>query len=162
MDEIPLAEAAKRAGVKRFVQSAFMVVLPPRGVVDFRENVRVTEKGASAAYLPHPYTAYSNAFYRKRRFSTTSKSFVSRIRILTPAGGTSLPCPDSHLAVGIMPCPRTPQSQGSEGMGMFQVHSPISGMSEDTLLELSQIRAPLTKGFTSTVRSSRETRSTIW
>lgn len=38
-DEIPLANAAKAAGVKRFVQSAFMVVLPPRGVVDFREKV---------------------------------------------------------------------------------------------------------------------------
>ncbi|KAH6953493.1 hypothetical protein DER45DRAFT_587019 [Fusarium avenaceum] len=37
-DEIPLADAAKRAGVKRFVQSAFMVVIPPRGVVDFREK----------------------------------------------------------------------------------------------------------------------------
>lgn len=38
-DEIPLANAAKAAGVKRFVQSAFMVVIPPRGVVDFREKV---------------------------------------------------------------------------------------------------------------------------
>lgn len=38
-NEIPLANAAKAAGVKRFVQSAFMVVVPPRGVVDFREKV---------------------------------------------------------------------------------------------------------------------------
>lgn len=38
-DEIPLANAAKAAGVKRFVQSAFMVVVPPRGVVNFREKV---------------------------------------------------------------------------------------------------------------------------
>lgn len=38
--EIPLANAAKDAGVKRFLQSAMMVVIPPRGVVDFREQVR--------------------------------------------------------------------------------------------------------------------------
>lgn len=37
--EIPLANAAKDAGVKRFLQSAMMVVIPPRGVVDFREQV---------------------------------------------------------------------------------------------------------------------------
>ncbi|KAL0932189.1 isoflavone reductase family protein [Colletotrichum truncatum] len=37
-DEIPLANASKAAGVKRFVQSALMVVIPPRGVVDFREK----------------------------------------------------------------------------------------------------------------------------
>lgn len=144
MDEIPLAEAAKLAGVKRFVQSAFMIILPPKGAVDFRDKVRVVEKSASAASLPPLHMAYSNAFYRKRRFLTTSRSFVSRTRILTPAGGTSLPCPDFHLAVGIMPFPRIPQSQGSEWMGMFQVHSPISEMSEDTLLESSQIRAPST------------------
>lgn len=38
--EIPLANAAKAAGVKRFLQSAMMVVIPPRGVVDLREHVR--------------------------------------------------------------------------------------------------------------------------
>lgn len=37
--EIPLANAAKAAGVKRFLQSAMMVVIPPRGVVDLREQV---------------------------------------------------------------------------------------------------------------------------
>lgn len=37
--EIPLANAAKGAGVKRFLQSALMVVIPPRGVVDLREQV---------------------------------------------------------------------------------------------------------------------------
>lgn len=54
MDEIPLAEAAKRAGVKRFVQSAFMVVLPPRGAVDFRDKVRVTE----GVLQLHPFLPY--------------------------------------------------------------------------------------------------------
>lgn len=38
--EIPLANAAKAAAVKRFLQSAMMVVIPPRGVVNLREQVR--------------------------------------------------------------------------------------------------------------------------
>jgi hypothetical protein len=38
-DEKQPAQAAKKAGVKRFLQSAFMIVVPPRGVVDFREQV---------------------------------------------------------------------------------------------------------------------------
>ncbi|KAJ5403158.1 uncharacterized protein N7487_009054 [Penicillium crustosum] len=37
-DESPLTNATKAAGVKWFVQSAFMVVVPPRGVVDFCEK----------------------------------------------------------------------------------------------------------------------------
>jgi hypothetical protein len=39
-DEIPLADAAKAAGVKRFAQSALMIVRTPRRVVDFREKVK--------------------------------------------------------------------------------------------------------------------------
>lgn len=59
-DEIPLANAAKLAGVKRFVQSAFMVVTPPRGVVDFREKVRLCQTkggslGASSGILCETY-----------------------------------------------------------------------------------------------------------
>jgi hypothetical protein len=49
-DEKPLAEAAKKAGVKRFFQSAFMIVVPPRGVVDFREQV----------ILPEPFHNFFN------------------------------------------------------------------------------------------------------
>jgi len=40
-EEIPLADAAKAAGVKRFVQSALMIVISPKGVVDFREKVAI-------------------------------------------------------------------------------------------------------------------------
>lgn len=40
-EEIPLANAVKAAGVKRFVQSALMIVIPPKGVVDFREKVNI-------------------------------------------------------------------------------------------------------------------------
>lgn len=42
-DESPLTNATKAAGVKWFVQSAFMVVVPPRGVVDFCEVIRAAE-----------------------------------------------------------------------------------------------------------------------
>ncbi|KAK7409525.1 hypothetical protein QQX98_008309 [Neonectria punicea] len=55
MDEIPLAEAAKLAGVKRFVQSAFMVVLPPRGVVDFREKKEEVLNYVQKLRLPYTY-----------------------------------------------------------------------------------------------------------
>lgn len=51
-DEIPLANAAKAAGVKRFVQSALMIVIPPKGVVDFREKVAIP--------LPLPLTQLAN------------------------------------------------------------------------------------------------------
>ncbi|RAK78165.1 NAD(P)-binding protein [Aspergillus fijiensis CBS 313.89] len=60
-DEIPLADAAKAAGVKRFVQSALMIIIPPRGVVDFREKVRPRKKkkGENLHYIQKlrlPYT----------------------------------------------------------------------------------------------------------
>ncbi|WAO87199.1 NmrA domain-containing protein [Fusarium falciforme] len=54
-DEIPLADAAKRAGVKRFVQSAFMVVIPPRGVVDFREKKEDILNYIQKLRLPYTY-----------------------------------------------------------------------------------------------------------
>jgi len=40
-DEIPLANAAKKAGVKRFVPCAFITVCPPGGVMWIRDQVRV-------------------------------------------------------------------------------------------------------------------------
>ncbi|RWA05231.1 hypothetical protein EKO27_g9877 [Xylaria grammica] len=54
-DEIPLADAAKRAGIKRFVQSAFMIVIPPRGVVDFRETKEDTLNYIQKLRLPYTY-----------------------------------------------------------------------------------------------------------
>lgn len=50
-EEIPLANAAKVAGVKRFVQSAFMIVVPPRGVVDFREKVESATESLQLLFL---------------------------------------------------------------------------------------------------------------
>lgn len=40
-DEIPLADAAKLAGVKRFIPCAFATVAPPKGVMALREMVRI-------------------------------------------------------------------------------------------------------------------------
>ncbi|KAI1413320.1 NAD(P)-binding protein [Hypoxylon sp. FL1857] len=54
-DEIPLANAAKAAGVKRFVQSAFMIVVPPRGVVDFRAQKEDNLNYFQMLRLPYTY-----------------------------------------------------------------------------------------------------------
>ncbi|UPK95957.1 hypothetical protein LCI18_006892 [Fusarium solani-melongenae] len=54
-DEIPLANAAKLAGVKRFVQSAFMIIIPPRGVVDFREKKEDILNYIQKLHLPYTY-----------------------------------------------------------------------------------------------------------
>ncbi|OGM48930.1 hypothetical protein ABOM_003114 [Aspergillus bombycis] len=54
-EEIPLANAAKAAGVKRFVQSAFMIVVPPRGVVDFREKKEENLNHIQKIRLPYTY-----------------------------------------------------------------------------------------------------------
>lgn len=39
-DEMPLSTAAKAAGVKRFVQSAYNIPAPLRGVINLRDQVR--------------------------------------------------------------------------------------------------------------------------
>lgn len=38
--QIPLANAAKKAGVKRFVPTFFATIMPPKGVLGIRETVR--------------------------------------------------------------------------------------------------------------------------
>ncbi|KAI7774296.1 uncharacterized protein LA080_008983 [Diaporthe eres] len=53
--EIPLANAAKAAGVKRFLQSAMMVVIPPRGVVDLREQKEEILNHIQKICLPYTY-----------------------------------------------------------------------------------------------------------
>ncbi|OTA92675.1 hypothetical protein M434DRAFT_74189 [Hypoxylon sp. CO27-5] len=54
-DEIPLANAAKAAGVKRFVPSAFMIIVPPRGVVDFRAKKEDNLNYIQMLRLPYTY-----------------------------------------------------------------------------------------------------------
>jgi hypothetical protein len=41
-DQIPLANAAKKAGVKRFVPCAFITVCPPGGVMWIRDQVLIS------------------------------------------------------------------------------------------------------------------------
>jgi putative NADH-flavin reductase len=57
-DQIPLATAAKEAGVKRFVPCGFITVAPPRGVMRLRDQVSLLAYGAS-----HPNTDNQ---YRKK------------------------------------------------------------------------------------------------
>ncbi|KAI8251520.1 Isoflavone reductase-like protein TP7 [Colletotrichum sp. SAR 10_98] len=40
-DQVPLAKAAKKAGVKRFVPSEFAMVIPPKGVHDLQDMVQM-------------------------------------------------------------------------------------------------------------------------
>ncbi|KAF3806761.1 Isoeugenol synthase 1, partial [Colletotrichum gloeosporioides] len=40
-DQVPLARAAKKAGVKRFVPSEFAMVIPPKGVHDLQDMVQM-------------------------------------------------------------------------------------------------------------------------
>ncbi|OTA53883.1 NAD(P)-binding protein [Hypoxylon sp. EC38] len=54
-DEIPLANAAKAAGVKRFLPSAFMIIVPPRGVVDFRAKKEDNLNYIQMLRLPYTY-----------------------------------------------------------------------------------------------------------
>jgi hypothetical protein len=42
VDQIPLADAAKKAGAKRFVPCAFTTVCPPGGVMWIRDQVCVS------------------------------------------------------------------------------------------------------------------------
>lgn len=41
-DQIPLAKAAKKAGVKRFVPCGFITVAPPGGIMWLRDEVSST------------------------------------------------------------------------------------------------------------------------
>jgi hypothetical protein len=42
LDQIPLADAAKKAGVQRFVTCAFITVCPPGGVMWIRDQVCIS------------------------------------------------------------------------------------------------------------------------
>lgn len=40
-EQIPLARAAKLAGIKRFVPSAYAMIVPPKGIVDVQDIVSI-------------------------------------------------------------------------------------------------------------------------
>jgi hypothetical protein len=52
LEQIPLADAAKKAGVKRFVPCAWMTVCPPGGVMWVRDLVCIPCRHTECLYLP--------------------------------------------------------------------------------------------------------------
>ena len=53
-DQIPLAKAAKRAGVKRFVPCGFISVCPPGGIMWLRDEVGVLRLHGPQLYTRTP------------------------------------------------------------------------------------------------------------
>lgn len=84
-DQIPLAKAAKRVGVKRFIPCGFITVAPPGGVMWLRDEVRIESRGV--LMVPAELTMF--VLGRKRLCTTRS----ARCGFPTPssmsAGGTS-------------------------------------------------------------------------
>lgn len=94
-DQIPLAKAAKNAGVQRFVPCGFITVAPPGGIMWLRDEV---------CWLAHPNLTFSiNLPHRKRRSTTTSSSSDYPTLSSMSAGGTSSPTPALSLVASIMP-----------------------------------------------------------
>ncbi|KAF6794639.1 isoflavone reductase family protein [Colletotrichum sojae] len=52
-DQIPLANAAKKAGVKRFVPSFFATVMPPRGMMWFHDQKEDVVNHIQTIFLPY-------------------------------------------------------------------------------------------------------------
>lgn len=61
MDQIPLANAAKSAGVKRFIPCFFATVAPSGGILKLRDTVRLS----LCQVLPEHYANFPN---RKKKF----------------------------------------------------------------------------------------------
>ncbi|GAB7354305.1 hypothetical protein MBLNU459_g4825t1 [Dothideomycetes sp. NU459] len=51
--QIPLATAAKKAGVKRFLPCGFITVAPPGGIMDLRDQKEVVYNHLKKIYLPY-------------------------------------------------------------------------------------------------------------
>lgn len=83
LDQIPLANAAKKAGVGRFIPCTFATACPPAGVMGLRDMV----SRCCPAPFPPPERTVANEVRRKRKSSTTSRRSISRIRSSTWAGG---------------------------------------------------------------------------
>lgn len=83
--EIGLANAAKAAGIKRFVPSAFATPCPPRGVMELKSTVVFPG-------FHRGHHLLTNA--RNKMFLTTFRRYTCRTRLLTWAGGIKVRCPD--------------------------------------------------------------------
>ena len=88
-DQIPLVDAAKKAGVGRFVPCSFMTVAPPRGVMLLRETVSflLLHISTMSWFNLCIWKVAAEIFHRKRTSSTTSRRFISRTPSLTSDGG---------------------------------------------------------------------------
>lgn len=107
-DQIPLAKAAKRAGVKRFIPCGFITVAPPGGVMWLRDEVRQSMKGEKKRHLvvQMSYQRTNQVVFlpnRKKSSTTRSANFGFRTPSSMSAGGTSFLTPASLPDVSIMP-----------------------------------------------------------
>lgn len=90
--QIPLVDAAREAGVKRFVPCDFGTISPPTGVMVLREKVCVYFFFFISFILRSSSRteAASDIHGRRRRFTTISRKFTSRTLSSTSVGGTRL------------------------------------------------------------------------
>jgi hypothetical protein len=99
-DQIPLAKAAKKVGVKRFVPCGFITVAPPGGIMWLRDEVRPFGCTLPTFYsLPSrppevtgaKMTSYVNVSgpYRKKRSTTTLSNSTCPTPSSMSVGGTS-------------------------------------------------------------------------
>jgi len=92
-DEPVLADAAKAAGVQRFVPCFFATIVPPRGILTIRDYVSSIFSRCSRAFLNQTECADSTLQnHRRKTISTTSRKSTSHTPSSTSAGGTRSPC----------------------------------------------------------------------
>lgn len=85
-DQIPLAKAAKRVGIKRFIPCGFITPCPPGGVMWLRDEVCVSVHPLSSR---RSRTDLNDPEYRKRLFTTRFARFGCLIRSSMSVGGIS-------------------------------------------------------------------------
>ena len=88
-DQIPLAKAAKRAGVKRFVPCGFITVAPPGGIMWLRDEVSSHE--SEGRVCPQALTSVPS--FRKKQFTTMLNNCASPTPSSMSAGGTNFRIP---------------------------------------------------------------------
>lgn len=85
-DQIPLAKAAKRAGVGRFVPCGFITVAPPGGIMWLRDEVSTDESlGKSLSSVADIHFPSC----RKKRFTTMLNNCAFHTPSSMSAGGTN-------------------------------------------------------------------------
>jgi hypothetical protein len=92
-DQIPLAKAAKKAGVKRFVPCGFITVAPPGGIMWLRDEVSLTI--LTVFFIFEEVLTCGSALSRKRLFTITSNNSGFRTPLSMLVGGTSFRTLDS-------------------------------------------------------------------